>query len=70
MKIIFSSLLIIVLFFTNQAFSEQKIAFIDMDKVISTSKSGSSVLKQLTNLNKKNIKIDERSIFIKKWCLN
>ena len=40
----------------NQAFSEQKIAFIDMDKVISTSKSGSSIFKQLTDLNKKNLK--------------
>jgi Skp family chaperone for outer membrane proteins len=40
----------------NQAFSEQKIAFIDMDKVISTSKSGSSILKQLTDLNNKNSK--------------
>ena len=68
MKIIFSSLLIIVLFFTNQAFSEQKIAFIDMDKVISTSKSGSSVLKQLTNLNKKNLRFlkDEEKKFKEK----
>ena len=57
MKIIFSSILIIFLFFINQAFSEQKIAFIDMDKVISTSKSGSSILKQLTDLNNKNLKI-------------
>ena len=56
MKIIFSSILVIFLFFTNQAFSEQKIAFIDMDKVISTSKSGSSILIQLTDLNKKNSK--------------
>ena len=39
----------------NQAFSEQKIAFIDMDRVISTSKSGSSILKQLTDLNNKNL---------------
>ena len=56
MKILRSSILVIFLLFTNQVFSEQKIAFIDMDKVISTSKSGSSVLKQLTNLNKKNSK--------------
>ena len=52
MKIILSSIL--VFFFINQAFSEQKIAFIDLDKVISTSKSGSSILKQLTDLNNKN----------------
>ena len=56
MKILLSSILVIFLFFTNQAFSEQKIAFIDMDKIISTSKSGSSILKQLTDLNNKNLK--------------
>ena len=56
MKKLLSSILIIFLFFTNQVFSEQKIAFIDMDKVISTSKSGSSIVKQLTDLNKKNLK--------------
>ena len=39
----------------NQAFSEQKIAFIDMEKVMSTSKPGSSILKQLTDLNNKNL---------------
>jgi outer membrane protein len=55
MKIILSSILVFFLFFTNQALSEQKIAFIDMDKVISTSKSGSSILKQLTDLNNKNL---------------
>jgi len=54
MKILLSSILFIFLFFTNQVLSEQKIAFVDMDKVISTSKSGSSILKQLTDLNKKN----------------
>ena len=56
MKILLSSIFIIFLFFINQAFSEQKIAFIDMDRVISTSKSGSSILKQLTELNNKNLK--------------
>jgi outer membrane protein len=56
MKIILSSILIIFLFFTNQAFTEQKIAFINMDKIISTSKPGSSILKQLTDLSNKNLK--------------
>ena len=56
MKKLLSSILVIFLFFTNTVFSEQKISFIDMDKVISTSKSGSSILKQLTDLNKKNLK--------------
>jgi len=56
MKKLHLSILVIFLFFTNTVFSEQKIAFIDMDKVISTSKSGSSIFKQLTDLNKKNLK--------------
>jgi outer membrane protein len=67
MKILLSSILVIF-FITNQAFSEQKIAFIDMDKVISTSKSGSSILKQLADLNEKNLKFlkDEEKEFQKK----
>ena len=56
MKTLLSLILFILLFFSNQAFSEQNIAFIDMDKVISKSKSGSSILKQLTDLNNKNLK--------------
>ena len=55
MKILFSLITFIFLFFTNPAFSEQKIAFINMEKVISTSNSGSSILKQLTDLNNKNL---------------
>jgi outer membrane protein len=63
-----SSILVIFLFITNTVFSEQKIAFIDMDKVISTSKSGSSILKQLTDLNKKNLQFlkDEEKKFKEK----
>ena len=68
MKILISSILVIVLMLTNQAFSEQKIAFIDMDKILSTSKSGSSILKQLTDLNNKNSKFlkDEKKKFQEK----
>jgi len=55
MKILHTSILVFFLFFINQSFSEQKIVIIDMDKVISTSKSGSSILKQLTDLNNKNL---------------
>ena len=68
MKKLLSSILAIFLFFTNIVFSEQKIAFIDMDKVISTSKSGSSILKQLTDLNNKNSKFlkDEKKRFQEK----
>ena len=46
----------IFLFFINSVNSEQNIAFINMDKVISTSNAGSSILKQLTDLNNKNSK--------------
>ena len=68
MRILRSSILVIFLFFTNTVFSEQKIAFIDMDKVITTSKSGSSILKQLTDINKKNLKFlkDEEKKFKEK----
>jgi len=55
MKILRLSILAIFLLFTNQAFSEQKIVFVDMDRIISTSKSGSSILKQLTAINNKNL---------------
>tara|TARA_Y100000389_G_scaffold73770_1_gene70412 strand:+ start:5698 stop:6219 length:522 start_codon:yes stop_codon:yes gene_type:complete len=56
MKILLSSIIIVFLFITNQVFSEQKIAFINMDKVMSTSKTGISILKQLTDLKNKNTK--------------
>jgi len=65
MKKLLSSILVFFLFFTNTAFSEQKIAFIDMDKVISISKPGSSILEQLTVRNNKNLKFlkDEEKKF-------
>jgi outer membrane protein len=56
MKILFSSFLVILLFFANVAISEQKIAFINMDKVISTSKPGISIIEQLTDLKNKDSK--------------
>ena len=56
MKILHSIFLIIFLFFTNSVHSEQKIAFIDMDKVILESNPGTSILKQLSDLNNKNLK--------------
>ena len=55
MKTLLSSILVFFLFFVNQAFFGQKIAIIDMDKIISTSKTDSSILKQLTDLNNKNL---------------
>ena len=56
MKILLLSFLIIFSFLTKPVISEQKIAFINMNKVISTSNSGSSILKQLTELTNKNSK--------------
>ena len=56
MKVLFTSIIFVLIFFINPAFSEQKIAFINMDRVISTSNSGASILKQLTDLNNKNLK--------------
>ena len=48
--------------------SEQKIVFIDMDKLVSTSKAGSSVFKQLDNINNKNLTFlkNEEKIFKEK----
>ena len=57
MKILLLSVLIIFSFLTNPVISEQKIGFINMNKVISTSNSGSSILKQQTELNNKNSKV-------------
>jgi len=56
MKALFLLISAIFLFLTNPAFSEQKIAYIDMDKVISISNTGSSISKQLTDLNNRNLK--------------
>ena len=55
MKFFFSIFLIYFLFI-NTAKSEQTIAFIDMDRIITTSNSGSSIFKQLKNINNKNLK--------------
>ena len=55
MKKFFLSFIAIIIFFTNAASSVEKISFIDMDKVISTSNSGASILEQLNKLNKENI---------------
>ena len=56
MNILFTSFIVLLLFFINPVISEQKIAIINMDKVISTSKSGISILKQLNDLKNKNSK--------------
>jgi len=56
MKIFFTSFVVICALFVNPAYSEQKIVFIDMNRVISKSNSGSSILKQLNIFNNKNLK--------------
>ena len=55
MKILFLSILGIFLFIVNPVNSDQKIVFINMQKVLETSNSGSSVLKQLNDINNKNL---------------
>ena len=47
MKYFLLSIFSLFLFFANTVNSEQNIAFIDMDRVISKSNSGSSILNQL-----------------------
>ena len=60
MKYFLLSIFSLFLLFANTVNSEQNIAFIDMDRVISKSNSGSSILNQLNDINKKNL------IFLKK----
>ena len=55
MKFFFLSTLSVIILFTNTAFCNEKIQFIDMDRVISTSNSGVSIIEQLNKLNKENI---------------
>ena len=65
----FSLFLIIIAFLNlNSAASKEKIVFIDMDKVVSTSIPGSSVLDQLSTLNKNNLILlrNEEKIFKEK----
>ena len=51
----FLSIFTLFIFFLSPVNSEQKIVFVDMDKVISASKPGSSIFKQLKNINDKNL---------------
>ena len=48
---------------SSPAISEQKIVFIDMDRLVSASKPGSSIFRQLKDINNKNLnflKIEEK----------
>jgi len=60
MKISFVVIFSIFLIIINPVNSDQKIVFINMEKVLETSNSGSSILKQLNDINDKNL------IFLKK----
>ena len=51
----FLSLFLVFLIFSNPATSEQKIVFVDMDRLVSFSKPGASILNQLKVINSKNL---------------
>ena len=51
----FLSLFIVFLIFNVSVSAEQKIVFVDMDKLVSVSKPGSSIFNQLKDINKKNL---------------
>ena len=42
---------------SSPVISEQKIAFVDMDRLVSVSKAGSSIFNQLKNINNKNLNL-------------
>ena len=51
----FLSIFSLFIIFSSPVSSEQKIVFVDMDRVVSSSKAGSSIFEQLKNINDKNI---------------
>ena len=51
----FLPLFLVFLIFSTSAISEQKIVFVDMDRLLSVSKAGSSIFNQLKDINKKNL---------------
>ena len=51
----FLSLFLFFLIFSRPGISDQKIVFVDMDKLISVSKPGSSIFNQLKAINNKNL---------------
>ena len=56
----FLPLFLFIFIISSTAISEQKIVFVDMDKLVSISKPGSSIFNQLKDINNKNL------IFLKK----
>ena len=55
MKKIFSITFIVFTFFLNTVNAEQKIVFLDMDSIVSTSNAGLSIINQLKDLSDKNL---------------
>ena len=53
----FFLLLFFFFIFSSSVMSEQKIVFVDMDRLISFSKPGSSILNQLKDINNKNLNL-------------
>tara|TARA_B110000037_G_scaffold101374_1_gene118272 strand:- start:203 stop:721 length:519 start_codon:yes stop_codon:yes gene_type:complete len=51
----FLPLLLFFFIISGPVISEQKIVFVDMDKLVSVSKPGSSIINQLTDINNKNL---------------
>ena len=51
----FLSLFLFFLIFSRPAISEQKIVFVDMDRLVSASIPGSSIFNQLKDINNKNL---------------
>ena len=51
----FLNILIVFLIFSIPVSAEQKIVFVNMDKLVSVSKPGSSIFNQLKDINKKNL---------------
>jgi len=56
----FLTLFLFFFTFSASVISEQKIVFVDMDRIVSVSKPGSSIFNQLKDFNDKNL------IFLKK----
>ena len=51
----FLSIFTLFIIFLSPVRSEQKIVFVDMDRVVTSSNAGSSIFKQLKNINDKNV---------------
>ena len=67
MKIFFLFNIFIFSIFLNNVGAEQKIVFLDMDRVVSTSSAGTSILNQLKDLSNKNLSsLNKRETIIKK----